>query len=73
MSHRRLNIGRLVWIIAIVLQITWYILLWSTFISSSDVKKADFIIFYTAGVIARTKQAANIYDLQLQYDLQKTV
>ncbi len=73
MKSRRMDFKRLVLIGGVVFQVAWYLLLWTRFVASPELKGADFISFYTAGVIARSHQPSQIYDLQLQHDLQQEI
>lgn len=73
MKLKKINFVKPLLAAGIAFQVVWYVLLWARFVSSPELKGADFISFYTAGLIAKSGPISQIYDLQLQHDIQQNV
>ncbi|MFH1636220.1 MAG: glycosyltransferase family 87 protein, partial [Chloroflexota bacterium] len=73
MKLKKINFAKPLLAAGIAFQVVWYVLLWARFVSSPELKGADFISFYTAGLIAKSGHISQIYDLQLQHDIQQNV
>ncbi len=68
---------RLLWlffITALALQVTWYSLLWVSYVRDPQaLVEADFRAFYAAGQIARQEGFGRVYDLALERRLQAEI
>ena len=64
---------KIILILSITLQITWYSILWMSMVSQPDTAKlTDFSIFYISGQIANNEYS-NIYDLEIQRSYQENL
>lgn len=69
MSYRSLPI-RIFLILAILLQATFGFIKWLELTRDPRLNRIDFVIFYTAGRIARSGDYSHLYDLQTQKEFQ---
>jgi hypothetical protein len=69
--------SRLLWlifIVALAFHVTWYALLWVSYVRDPQVlAEADFRAFYAAGRIARQEGFGQVYDLTLEHRFQAEV
>ena len=64
---------KIILILGITLQITWYGLLWGNMVAQPETAKlTDFSIFYISGQIANN-QYSDIYNLEIQRDYQESL
>jgi hypothetical protein len=56
-----------------LIQVLWYVQLWTSLIEDAALKGMDFVSFYSAGIVARTYGLVNAYDVALQQSVQSQI
>lgn len=57
----------------ILIQVFWYIQLWSSLVKDAALNSMDFVSLYSAGIVAKTHGLMNTYDVNLQQIIQRNI
>ena len=74
MKPRLLNLRNIIFLVGVVFQVAWYVvLLGYMFAHFERLTKIDYSVMYLGGYIVRYESPARLYDLDLQRHIQETV